>query len=338
MRLAESNAHCDMAGALTRLARFAKLVEAWLTVAIWTAGLAACVWIALWWPERDHSALGAYAAMTLMGFVGATVYVQRTVWHHLYRGTLFNWRPKALQDPALAPAHALIEHCANGDFLLETYLGERVDKSFCRNVLGPLLTSEFEEERLQVRSELRGRNYGPQLHVVLLSEITAQLETAPKGDHGDRIASDMPTASDIGLGIGQGTSRTGTKEAPLQNFDPKMQWLVGGAWAQFMLGLDSFLDTLPPHKHKWHRIVLTVGRRELRNGGQYGARNHAVRQIIAALKAANEKYPDVDKGDATTTIKKLLAGQSGTKDITGHFLRVRSEESKKSKDSSESKG
>ncbi len=86
-----------------------------------------------------------------------------------------------------------------------------------------------------------------------------------------------------------------------------------------MRGLTSFLDTLPPHKQKWHRIVLTVGRRELRKGGQYGAQTYAIKQIISALKAANERFPDTDRGDATTTIKKLLSGQSGTKDITGHF-------------------
>lgn len=325
-KLAESEAGdqaADVAAALTGLAAFARKVDGWLLGTASAAGLAAGICLAVWWPERDQSSAAAYVAMALLMFVGGAVYIRLSIWHRLNCGTLFGWRPKVLDDPILAPVYALIERCANGQVQVETHLGERIDKSFFRNALAPLLASDFIEERLLVRSEFRRRNYGPQLHAVSPLTDAGQSGLAAERPPLSPPASDgpqLPTASDIGLGIGHGSGRAGTEESPLRNFDPKVQWLVGGTWAQFMRGLTAFLDTLPPHKQKWHRIVLTVGRRELRKGGQYGAQTYAIKQIISALKAANEKFPDTDRGDATTTIKKLLSGQSGTKDITGHFF------------------
>lgn len=313
----------DVAAALSGLAAFARKVDGWLLGTASAAGLAAGICLTIWWPERDQSSAVAFVAMALLTLVGGAVYVRHTIWHRLYGGTIFGWRPKVLDDPILAPVYALIERCANGQVLVETHLGERIDKSFFRNAVAPLLASDFIEERLLVRSEFRRRNYGPQLHAVSPLTDAGQSELAAERPPLSPLASDgpqLPTASDIGLGIGHGTGRTGAEETPLRNFDPKVQWLVGGTWAQFIRGLAAFLDTLPPHKQKWHRIVLIVGRRELRKGGQYGAQTYAIKQIISALKAANEKFPDTERGDATTTIKKLLSGQSGTKDITGHFF------------------
>lgn len=313
----------DVAAALTGLAAFSRKVDGWLLGTASAAGLAAGICLAVWWPERDQSSAAAYVAMSLLTLVGGAVYVRHSIWHRLYCGTLFGWCPKILDDPILAPVYALIERCANGQILVETHLGERIDRSFFRNALAPLLTSDFIEERLLVRSEFRRRNYGPQLHAVSPLADTSHSELAAERPRLSSPASDgplLPTASDIGLGIGHGSGRAVAEESPLRNFDPKVQWLVGGNWAQFVRGLSGFLDTLPPHKQKWHRIVLTVGRRELRKGGQYGAQTYAIKQIISALKAANEKFPDTERGDATTTIKKLLSGQSGTKDITGHFF------------------
>lgn len=325
-KLAEPEADHKAAGVaatLTGLAGFARKVDGWLLGSASAAGLAAGICLAVWWPERDQSSTPAYVAMALLSLVFGAVYARHTIWHRLYRGTVFGWRPKVLDVAALAPAYAFFERCANGEVLVETHLGERIDRSFFRNVLAPLLASDLIEERMLVRSELRRRNYGPQLHAALPVQDSDQSQPAADGHLPLPVASDgpqMPTASDIGHGIGHVSIRAGVEESPLRNFDPKVQWLVAGTWAQFMRGLTAFLDTLPPHKQKWHRIVLTVGRRELRKGGQYGAQTYAIKQIISALKAANEKFPDTDRGDATTTIKKLLSGQSGTKDITGHFL------------------
>ena len=331
----------DLALAFSRLASFAGKFNGMLLGTASVAGLAAGICIALWWPERDHSSQEWFVAMALLTLVAGAIYVRQTIWHHLYRRTFLGWRPKALDDPILAPAYALIEQAANGEVLLETHLGERIDMSFLRNALAPLLASDSEAERLLVRSAFSLRRYGPQLHVVRGLDETEQSGLTPQTQLERQAHNDtptLPTASDIGLGISGGAARTGAEETPLRNSDPKVQWLVGGTYPQFMLGLASFLNTLAPHKQNWHRIVLTVGRRELRKGGQRSAQSYAIDQAIAALKAAGEKYPDVARGDATTTIKKLLTGLAGTKDITGHFLRHHPENRLNSKDSSDPNG
>lgn len=236
----------DVAAALSGLAAFARKVDGWLLGTASAAGLAAGICLAIWWPERDQSSAAAYVAMALLTLVGGAVYVRHTIWHRLYRGRFFGWRPKGLDDPILAPVYDLIERCANGQVLVETHLGERIDKSFFRNALAPLLASDFIEERLLVRSEFRRRNYGPQLHVVLPLADADQSELAAERSPLSPPASDgsqLPTASDIGLGLGHGAGRAGTEESPLRNFDPKVQWLVG------VIGRSSCAASQPSSTH-----------------------------------------------------------------------------------------
>jgi hypothetical protein len=314
----------DIAAPLARLAKWARKVEAWCLGVASVSGFAALICFANWWPTRDQSSDSWYAGIALLVVMFVALMMPQVLWRRLYRGSILGWRPKILDDPVLAPTYDFIARCANCVIKAETHLGERIDKNFFCNILAPLLLSDFAEDRLLVRSAIRRRNYEAQLRVVSVAQLTGGGQSDAMKPGVARLVREpvaLPTATDIGLGIARPNERLGEDEPPLKNHSPDIQWLVGGMRNQFGLGLESYLDTLAPSKVPWHRIVFEVGRRELRKGGGHGAQADAIRQIIAALKAAGLKYPDIDKGDATTTIKLLLSGRSGTKDITGHFCR-----------------
>ncbi len=110
------------------------------------------------------------------------------------------------------------------------------------------------------------------------------------------------------------------EEPPLANHVEENQWLVGGAQRRFRTGLRKYLATALPHRRNWEEMVLVVGRRELRKGGQDGAQAAAIRAIIESLKAAHLAYPDTERGDSTSTIKQRLQGKRGKLDIKGYFL------------------
>jgi hypothetical protein len=110
------------------------------------------------------------------------------------------------------------------------------------------------------------------------------------------------------------------EEAPLANNVEENQWLVGGLQRRFRTGLRKYLATVLPHRRDWEEMVLVVGRRELRKGGQDGAQAAAIRAIIESLKSANLAYPDTERGDSTSTIKQRLQGKRGKSDIKGYFL------------------
>lgn len=111
-------------------------------------------------------------------------------------------------------------------------------------------------------------------------------------------------------------------EPPLMNTDPARQWLVGGTAAEFDTGLDRFLRSgIPPDLTDWFRLVLTIGRRELRRGGQRGARAAAIKQIKLELKQRVGRDVGPNGGDSQHTIKQLLRGRRGGKDISGYFDR-----------------
>jgi hypothetical protein len=313
----------NLAVSLSRLARFAGAVEGWHLAVSSIAGIAAAICFAIWWPDREQSFGFWYAGIALLAILLLALYSHQTIWHRLCRGPVFGWRPEILDDPALAPAYRLMEQCVRGEIAVETYLGERIDTGFFRNALAPLLLSDSATERLRVRSEFRRKGYEAQLRASVVDGAYDESKLSmPR--HSSVITGmrqpALPTATEIGLGLST-TERIGEDEPPLKNDNPEIQWLVGGTRGQFGLGLDRYLDTIAPSKVAWHRVVLEIGRRELRKGGGHGSQADAIRQIIFALKAAGLKYPDVDRGDATSSIKQLLSGRSGTKDITRHFRR-----------------
>ena len=111
-----------------------------------------------------------------------------------------------------------------------------------------------------------------------------------------------------------------SEEAPLANHLEEYRWPVGGTLRRFKAGLRKYLATVLPNRRDWEEMVLVVGRRELRNGGQDGAQAAAIRAIIVSLKSANLAYPDTERGDSTSTIKQRLQGKRGKSDIKGYFL------------------
>jgi hypothetical protein len=105
-------------------------------------------------------------------------------------------------------------------------------------------------------------------------------------------------------------------EAPCLNHDPRDQWLVGGALRDFERGRDSFIAAkIPDHNAEWFRLVLTVGRREMRKGRQHGAQIRAIAVIQQEL--GNKLGPR--GGESQHLIKQLLQGRHGDSDIKGYF-------------------
>lgn len=111
-------------------------------------------------------------------------------------------------------------------------------------------------------------------------------------------------------------------EPALENNDPKMQWLVGGTAAEFEAGLDRLLrEKIQPDQVDLYRFVFTIGRRELRRGGQRGAKAAAIRRIKAELEDHLKRGTGPNGGDPAHVIKHLLQGKRGEKDTSEYFHR-----------------
>lgn len=111
-----------------------------------------------------------------------------------------------------------------------------------------------------------------------------------------------------------------THEPALMNTIPEDQWLVGGSTVEFNAGLDRFLHAeIPPSHMDWFRLALTVGRRELRRGGQHGTQAAAIKHIKSELERLHGNSRGPHGGESAHLIKHLLQGRRGKKDIRGYF-------------------
>lgn len=111
-----------------------------------------------------------------------------------------------------------------------------------------------------------------------------------------------------------------SSEAPCLNTDPRFRWLVGGAMQEFMINLDAFLrENISPDDQPWYRIAFTVARREMRKGAQHGALAAAIKAIKQELVASLGSDLGPQGGDSASSLKALLSGRQGRKDIKGYF-------------------
>lgn len=109
-------------------------------------------------------------------------------------------------------------------------------------------------------------------------------------------------------------------EAPCLNNDPRFRWLVGGTMPEFMTNLDAFLrENISPDDQPWYRTAFTVARREMRKGAQHGALAAAIKVIKQELVVALGSDLGPQGGDSTSSLKALLSGRQGRKDIKGYF-------------------
>jgi len=109
-------------------------------------------------------------------------------------------------------------------------------------------------------------------------------------------------------------------ETPCINNDPRFRWLVGGTMPEFMTNLDAFLrENISPDDQSWYRIAFTVARREMRKGAQHGALAAAIKAIKQELAATLGSDLGPQGGDSTSSLKALLSGRQGRKDIKGYF-------------------
>lgn len=109
-------------------------------------------------------------------------------------------------------------------------------------------------------------------------------------------------------------------EPALMNHNPEDQWLVGGSAAAFNEGLDRFLYAeIVPDQTDWFRLVLSVGRRELRRGGQRGAQAATIKRIKSELERHRGNSRGPHGGESAHLIKQLLQGRRGKTDIKRYF-------------------
>jgi len=186
------------------------------------------------------------------------------------------------------PLQELIDSFASGVREVRTAPGDKVFPGLFASRWAIMLFSHDPRQRLWVRGP-RGEKHEPQIYA------------QPKEPEPALPAGVAPVLVE--------------DEPPLRNFDPAMAWLVSGTLEQFTQGLNSFLDTLPPHQVNAYRAILTIARRELRKGGQPGAQEVAIRIILSEL--ADQGL--LIRGTSRTTIMKLLHGQHRGADIRGHF-------------------
>ena len=113
---------------------------------------------------------------------------------------------------------------------------------------------------------------------------------------------------------------TPEEERPCKNDNPRDKWLVSGTFPDFVRGREAFIeDKISPHQADWFREVFTVGRRELRKGGQRGAQQQAINVIQGALMERFGSHLGPNGGDSTHLIKQILQGRYSGTDIKGYF-------------------
>lgn len=198
------------------------------------------------------------------------------------------------------PLQDLIGLYASGARELRTDAGSVVPATMFASQWAILLFSEDRAERQLVRSPKGVKEVRP---VLVLPDVAASSSATEKDDSdGEREAYS-----------GYRAVRDG--EPPLRNHNPEMAWLVAGTLKQFKAGLDELLEDVSPRLTEAYRIIFTEGRSHLRKDGTRGAQTGAIKAIVSELVRSGENRP----GTSEATIKKLLAGRKGTKDIRGYF-------------------
>lgn len=187
------------------------------------------------------------------------------------------------------PLQELIDRFASGVREVRTARGDTVLPSLFASRWAIMLFSHDPRQRLLVRAP-RGEKHEPQ--------IFADPDQREPARPAEAIA-----------------AQDADDEPPLRNSDPTMAWLAGGTAQHFSAGLNSFLDTLPPHQVDAYRAILTIARRELRKGGQTGAQEEAIRIILAELA----KRGLLIRGTSRATIMKLIHGKHRGEDIRRYF-------------------
>lgn len=199
-----------------------------------------------------------------------------------------------------SPLQELIDSYASGARELRTDAGSVVPAAMFASQWAILLFSEDQAERQLVRSPTGVKEVRP---VLVLPDVAASPSATEKDDSdGEREAYS-----------GYRAVRHG--EPPLRNTDPKLAWLLGGSLTQFNAGLDELLEEVSPRLIEAYRIIFTEGRSYLRKDGTRGAKAQAIEAIVSELVKSGENRP----GTSVSTIKKLLGGYMGEKDIRGYF-------------------
>jgi hypothetical protein len=199
-----------------------------------------------------------------------------------------------------SPLQELIDSYASGARELRTDAGSVVPAAMFASQWAILLFSEDKAERQLVRSPKGVKEVRPVL--VLRDVAVLPSETEKDDSDGEREAySGYRAARD--------------NEPPLRNDDPKLAWLLGGTLAQFNAGLDELLEEVSPLLTNAYRIIFTEARRCLRQDRVYGAQSRTIDAIVEKLVEEGERRP----GTSVSTIKKLLGGYMGEKDIRGYF-------------------
>lgn len=199
-----------------------------------------------------------------------------------------------------SPLQDLIGLYASGARELRTDAGSVVPAAMFASQWAILLFSEDKAERQLVRSPTGVKEVRP---VLVLPDVAA----SPSETEDDASGGERETYS------GYRAVRDG--EPPLRNHNPEIAWLVAGTSKQFKAGLDELLEDVSPRLIEAYRIIFTEGRSNLRKDGTRGAKALAIEAIVSELVKSGENRP----GTSVSTIKKLLGGYMGEKDIRGYF-------------------
>lgn len=225
---------------------------------------------------------------------------------------------------AVSIAWALIQN-GSGSYLLRLPGGEGVE--LLRRLLG-----DFASQEREARTKdgiVRPRLFRSALAILLFSGRSDQRGWVRSPD-GWREWREILTSVPVLLpSVGGAEVKpngepepTEEPEPALENNDPKMQWLVDGTAAEFKASLERFLrEAIQPDQVDLYRFVFTIARRELRRGGQRGAKAAAIRRIKAELEERLKRGTGPNGGDPAHVIKNLLRGKRGKNDISRYFCR-----------------
>lgn len=263
------------------------------------------IYVALSQPEGSSTDFRRDAAWAGM-IIAASAY-GALVWFWIAiqtRGWMLRYgRINGLEMP---PAlETLITSYANGVRELRTEAGTVVPATMFASQWAILLFSEKESERCLVRSRWGVK----QVRQILECPDTANVPVT------DEVPDAEGALSDSERQAYSGYRGSPDDEPPLRNTDPKLAWLLGGTLTQFKAGLDELLEDVSPRLIEAYRIIFTEGRSYLRKDGTRGAKAQAIEAIVSELVKSGENRP----GTSVSTIKKLLGGYMGEKDIRGYF-------------------
>lgn len=258
--------------------------------------------------RRDAAWAGMIIAASAYGaLVWVWIAIQTRGWMLRYGRVTGLEMPPALET--------LVTSYSNGARELRTETGTVVPATMFASQWAILLFSEKESERCLVRSR-----WGVKQVRQILEFPDARVHPAKLSDTANVPVIDEAPDAEGAPSDGERQAYSGYRgspddEPPLRNTDPKLAWLLGGTLTQFKAGLDELLEDVSPRLIEAYRIIFTEGRSYLRKDGTRGAKAQAIEAIVSELVKSGENRP----GTSVSTIKKLLGGYMGEKDIRGYF-------------------